>query len=68
MNIHLKGLVENPFFSDEEFLHRLSKIMSQIESKRTSYGLIELWNNAFIDLWPLAIAKPDLGGLDGEQG
>ena len=42
--------------------------MSQIESKRTSYGLIELWNNAFIDLWPLAIAKPDLGGLDGEQG
>ena len=68
VNIHLKGLIENQFFNVEEFLRRLSKIISKIESKRTSYGLIELWDNTFIDIWPLSIDKPDLGGLDGEKG
>lgn len=54
--------MENSFFTVDEFLNRLDRFISRIERNKTSYGLIRIWQNTLIDLWPLAIGLPDLGG------
>ena len=60
--------MENEFFTVKEFLKRLNRIITVIERKKTPYGLIKVWENRLIDLWPLAIGLPDLGGSGDTEG
>ena len=44
------------------------KIMDEIDSNVTYYGLPELIGNRIADIWPISIDRPDLGWGGVESG
>lgn len=68
MREYSEVLMENSYFKIEEFYRRLDRFISTIERNKTRFGLIKIWENRLIDVWPLSVGTPDLGGSGEELG